>query len=299
MIQNLKNSILITMYKIGLNDKRNPQVVSIESTLQEIMQNKYSVVRFGDGELRWMYGFKQNSFQKNNKLMSKKLKKILRSDEDNVIVCIPEAFGKMEHFEEQDAWFWKKHMGKFRWLWCMNFIKGKKYYNANITRPYMEYREKENCKKIFGLWKKIFEKRNIVIVEGMWTRLGVNNDLFSNAAGIKRIECPQENAFEKYDEIKTAVIKNLENTEEKENTLVLIALGPTATILAYEIALYGYQAIDIGHIDIEYEWYLSGAKSKQKVEGKYVHEAGGITQLEVGKIESLYREQIVEQIRDC
>lgn len=299
MIQHLKNGILITMYKIGLKDKRNPQVASIETTLHKIMKYKYSVVRFGDGELRWMYGLKQNSFQKNNKIMSQRLKKILRSDEKNIMICIPEAFDQVTHFEEQDALFWKKHMGKFRWLWCMNFIKGKKYYNANITRPYMEYKEKENCKKIFELWKKIFEKRKIVIVEGMWTRLGVNNDLFSNAAEIKRIECPQENAFEKYDEIKAAVLKNLENVREKENILVLIALGPTATILAYEIALYGYQAIDIGHIDIEYEWYLSGAKCKQKVAGKYVHEAGGIKELEDRKIEALYREQIIEQIINC
>ena len=42
--------------------------------------------------------------------------------------------------------------------------------------------------------------------------------------------------------------------------LILLALGPTATVMAYNLAQKGYQAIDIGHIDIEYEWYRMGAK---------------------------------------
>ena len=42
----------------------------------------------------------------------------------------------------------------------------------------------------------------------------------------------------------------------------IIALGPTATILAYDLANAGYRALDLGHIDIEYEWVLMGAKKK-------------------------------------
>ena len=38
----------------------------------------------------------------------------------------------------------------------------------------------------------------------------------------------------------------------------------------------GYQALDVGHIDIEYEWYLRKATNKIPIEGKYVNEAGGI-----------------------
>ena len=59
--------------------------------------------------------------------------------------------------------------------------------------------------------------------------------------------------------------------------VVLIALGPTATVLAYDLNAKGYQALDIGHIDIEYEWYLQKAKWKTKIENKYVNEAGGFT----------------------
>ena len=56
--------------------------------------------------------------------------------------------------------------------------------------------------------------------------------------------------------------------------MILLAIGPTATILAYDLYKEGYQAIDIGHVDIEYEWFLRQAKTKIKIENKYVCEAG-------------------------
>mgnify|MGYP000128627122 CR=1 FL=1 len=53
--------------------------------------------------------------------------------------------------------------------------------------------------------------------------------------------------------------KKLEKT-----ALFLIALGPTATVLAYDLFKSGYQAIDAGHVDVEYEWWRMGAKRESK-----------------------------------
>lgn len=33
-------------------------------------------------------------------------------------------------------------------------------------------------------------------------------------------------------------------------------------MLSYELAKLGYQAIDLGHLDIEYEWFRMGAKGR-------------------------------------
>ena len=35
----------------------------------------------------------------------------------------------------------------------------------------------------------------------------------------------------------------------------------------------GAQALDLGHLDVEYEWMRSGCTSKEPVRGKYVNEA--------------------------
>ena len=61
----------------------------------------------------------------------------------------------------------------------------------------------------------------------------------------------------------------------EEGKLIILSYGPTATILAYDLAKLGYQAVDIGHLDIEYEWYQRGDKNGGVVKGKYTNEAMG------------------------
>lgn len=69
----------------------------------------------------------------------------------------------------------------------------------------------------------------------------------------------------------------------------------TATVLAYDLSLYGYQAVDIGHIDIEYEWLRMGAKTKVPVPGKFTNEAHG--HLDNPKLsEEINRQVIIDKI---
>ena len=115
--------------------------------------------------------------------------------------------------------------------------------------------------------KKIWKNKDICIVEGEETHLGEGNDLFDNAGKITRVLAPSKNAFNEYDNI----LKKIDDT--KKCDLYLIALGPTATVLSKDLCKSGKHALDIGHIDIEYEWMLQKAKKKQKIQGKYVNEA--------------------------
>ena len=104
------------------------------------------------------------------------------------------------------------------------------------------------------------------------TRFGVGNDLLDNAVRIRRIEAPAVSSFDKYEEIlETAK----EAAGEKKDILFLIALGPTACVLAWDLFKEGYQAIDIGHLDLEYEWFLKGTGEICPVPGKYNNELPG------------------------
>ena len=170
----------------------------------------------------------------------------------------------------------------------ISFIPSNKVYGAaNITRPYISYKNR-NEKEIgsrFNLLMKIWEKRDIVIVEGEYSKLGVGNDLFNNCKSINRIICPARNAFSKYEQICGSI------RQQPKSKLILLALGPTATIVAYNMTLEGYQCVDIGHVDVEYLWFKSQSKRVEKIPGKYVQEAGGL--LESNKFdESEYIEQI-------
>ena len=55
--------------------------------------------------------------------------------------------------------------------------------------------------------------------------------------------------------------------------LVLISLGPTATVLVADVAKMGIQAIDIGQLDNEYDWYRMGVTDRVPIIGKMTAEA--------------------------
>ena len=46
------------------------------------------------------------------------------------------------------------------------------YSDASITRPYIDYRDRNYSAKIFDLLKRIWDKRDVVIVEGEKTKIG-------------------------------------------------------------------------------------------------------------------------------
>ena len=141
------------------------------------------------------------------------------------------------------------------------------YYDAFITRPYKDYEDKSQAEDKFHSVKGIWKGRDITIIEGEKTRIGVGNDLLDGTNSVERVICPATNAFRYYDEILQRALKI------EKNRLILIALGATATVLAYDLSKAGRQALDIGHIDIEYEWFLCGAQKSVPVKDKYVNEA--------------------------
>lgn len=136
--------------------------------------------------------------------------------------------------------------------------------------------------------KSLWTGRDVLIVEGERTRLGVGNDLFSDTESVLRILCPAVNAFSRYRDILDAA------KAYGKDRLLLLALGPTATVLAYDLALSGYQALDIGHVDIEYEWFLRGATEKTIIPGEYTQEAHG--EIVLLEYDAAYYSQIVMRI---
>ena len=265
-----------------------PRVVSIQDTIQHIIETKCSVARYGDGEMKLIMG-NDISFQKFHPDLQKRLSAILRSNDSNLIVCVPNVFDSLAIYAEHDRKFWKEYMSRSRKRWYNLLDKNRIYYDAFVSRCYLPYQDKSKAVYYFQMWKQLWEGRDLLIVEGTKTRFGIGNDLFDNVRSIRRILAPVTNAYERYDELLDAV------QDYEKDWLVLIALGPTATVLAADLSLAGYQAIDIGHLDIEYEWFLRHVDHKVPVDGKYVNEAGGFSGSE-DTIDKEYQSQIVKVI---
>ena len=269
---------------------RKVDIRNADETLDYILNHRVSVSRFGDGEIDVIAG-RGNGMQVPNKALGERLVEVLHSNMDNHIVCLPYAWKNLCGMNSSAKAF-------FRWFVSDNYMLlkehisvDKKYYNASFTRFYIDFRDKshvgEYVRKMVGLWKG----RDVYIIEGYGTNFGINNDLLQNVNSVYRILCPSSNAFDKYDAI---INKSLSVVPKRDNTLILCALGMTATVLAYDLAKEGYQTIDIGHADIEYMWYKMGAKEKIPVKGKSVNEVG--RNVDTKSEDSEYLKQVIAQI---
>lgn len=267
---NEKGYPFVRQFKFQL--KYRFEVMGFEETVNYIIENRCSIARFGDGEFGIAIQSNHPDFQDENKELVDRLKEVCQNKQENLLVCIPYNFVTTRDCNEfaREFWEWwmwdQNNIIKVARLLELNFLKKRIYGNAQITRPYMDWKDKHGAEKRFDLLKLLWEKKDLLIVEGKKTKLGVNNDLFEKSKSIKRIIAPAQNAFSVYNKILESVIKNA------EKRMVLIALGPTATVLAYDLAKENIQALDIGHIDIEYEWFLNGDETKQPIKGKDVQE---------------------------
>lgn len=114
--------------------------------------------------------------------------------------------------------------------------------------------------------KKIWKNRNVLIIEGKFSCSGVGNDLLAETKGIKRIICPCKDAFRIYDSLLRYLKYDIDLSQYE---LILIALGCTAKPLVQELDKLGKWAIDIGHIDSEYEWFKRKATERISVGNKH------------------------------
>lgn len=248
---------------------RQPKVLSIQETIDRVLQHRLSVSRFGDGEMILMCGGSLN-FQKYNELLAEKMMSAITSENPDLLVCIPNCFTKKSRTAlcESDRRFWKTHLMYYRRKWLKLLRKENTYGNALMSRIYSCNWDINEANMLFSKIERLWVNRDIIIIEGAHSRLGVGNDCFKKAKSIQRILASATNSFDKYDLI-------LANALEvaKKDTLFVLALGPSATAMAAELTTAGHQALDLGHIDIEYEWMQMGCKSKLPIPGKYSNEA--------------------------
>lgn len=257
--------LIITFFRFVVlkSCNRFPRIMSIEDTIEFVTSNHVSVSRFGDGEFNLICG-NSIGFQEYSDDLKLDLLNSLNSEK--CFVALPGVLSTMSGYRLKSRLIWMNLILK-DYNQYKNYIDFNKcYLNSLFTRPYMDFYNKKVSKDFFFKLKKIWESREVLLIEGIDTKFGVGNSLLDNTSSIRRILCPNVNSYGSIDHIIGAVYKNA-----SESTLILVALGPTATVLAHKLSNV-FQVIDIGHLDIEYEWYLSNQKNKVCVKGKYVNE---------------------------
>lgn len=272
------------------------RIMTPYQTVSFIEKHYCSTARFGDGEFDLILGSRDLGFQEKSADIQQALIKVMESKNKNLLLCVPRCMNTIEECNEHAGSFWinwgrNGHHEQIIQMIRSHAGKGYLFGDAQITRPYIDWTSDKRAKRLFPKLKSLWDKKRIIIAEGEQSRMGVGNDLFDNAASIKRVLCPATGAFSRKEEIKRAILSHY------QGELVLLALGPTATVLAGEFADMGIQALDIGNIDIEYEWFLRDAKERIPIPGKYTNEAkNGLGRTFTDCTDEKYLSQIVARV---
>lgn len=238
-----------------LQNVKLPKILNDDDSLYAVLSSDKSMARFGDGEFKLMIG-ENISFQKYDPILAKRLKEIIEYKNENMFVGLPDIFGYCDDYS-------RKVMALCRPMLYEHLDFSKDYIETWFVRR-LQFISHEQGIDYYNKMKTLWNNKDIVIIEGAGSRLGVGNDLFSGAKSIERILCPIKDAFSKYDEIFKEALK------QPEDKLFVLALGPTATVLADDLTKKGYRALDVGHLDTAYEAFLRKADKFVHVEGKVV-----------------------------
>ena len=263
------------------------EVQTIDEPLDYILEHQSSIARFGDGEAAIMLGQSIN-YQKYDPKLAEELKFIFNQESNpTLIIGLQEGLKNRFSFVPDALAFWRQYLEDYEEFY-LEYCKNSWYGSTFISRPYIDFLDKSKAKSQFEKLKKLWEGRDILIVEGYASRSGVGNDLFDGAKSIKRIICPSRHAYDKKNEIMEAIMNHA------DGRLVLLMLGPTAKVLAYELAIKGMQAIDIGHVDSEYEWMQMGAENKVLLHNKHTAEFNLDTEIELADDEAYLSQVVVD-----
>ncbi len=263
------------------------EVQTIDETLDYILEHQSSIARFGDGEAAIMLGQSIN-YQKYDSDLAEELKFIFSQESSpTLVIGLQEGLKNRFSFVPDALAFWRQYLEDYEEFY-LDYCKNAWYGSTFISRPYIDFLDKSKSKSQFEKLKKLWEGKDILIVEGYASRSGVGNDLFDGAKSIKRIICPSRHAYDKKNEIMEAIMNHA------DGRLVLLMLGPTAKVLAYQLANKGMQAIDIGHVDSEYEWMQMGAENKVLLHKKHTAEFNLDTEIELADDEAYLSQVVVD-----
>lgn len=264
-IKDILGAVVYFLYEKNLLHN-SIKVHSIDETIDELLQTQKSMVRFGDGEIVMIKG-RSLVLQKAAPEITEGLKQILAYPYDDLMVTIPGVFDTLSDHNKASRQFWRDHLLMCRRTYETYCNPNRIYYNTFISRCYYFTQEKERCAGWFDKIRDIWKEKDVVVVEGTRSHNGVGNDLLERAASVERIICPPKDAYGALDRI-------LEACEAYgTDRMFLLSVGVAAKFIALALFQKGYRVLDIGNLDMEYEWFVRGAKEKMSLEK---HEIVGV-----------------------
>lgn len=223
---------VLTLQKSG----RWPKVLNEWKTLERIL-NGCSLARYGDGEVKHMDG-RRNVSQGFVPSLQKALKEAFSHRSTNYLVGVPNVFDGRQFTEVNEGYIWSMRR-RFAKIADTKYEYGSSYITRGDLFPAMHY------PSFWYVMSELWNGRDVVLVRGHEKRANPEG-MMARARNIDRVETPSAHAWSEYGRIL------LECMSHPRESLYLLCVGPTATVLAMDLCKSGRWAVDIGHLGMFY-----------------------------------------------
>ena len=220
------------------------QIMDEHSTIQYLIDHRASIARYGDGELKLCTGRRAKSQVCSAGIQNRMREILVSRNNNNCLVGIPRIYSSEDkcRMSERKWSFWKNYANDKH---LPLYDKYKLYGSAFITRPDAApgIDNAEYYAKIKSLWKD----REVLILHGKGTGFLKSPSLLDGVKKYQEAIGPPTNAYSEH----KSLLKRMLLTSDRD-TIILISLGPEATILAWDLACNERQALDLGHLGMFY-----------------------------------------------
>lgn len=218
-----------------------------EQTLNYLLKSEKSFIRFGDGEFNFLYGI-ETHFQKYDPFLKSILLEIVKNHTPNSSYILGIPILPIEKINYNSL---QKKRKLKTWIRTEMFMKNKLSEKCVYGDPFIFRRAAVNEKlNISKLWEN-----KIVLLVGSLTKYFRYRQLEITKKQYL-IDCPNNNAFKEWKNIINNILEVIAiNNLNKEDIVILISLGPTAKVIAYELSKKDLIVYDIGHhFDLKYRY---------------------------------------------
>lgn len=218
-------------------------IVSPNDTVNIILNERKSLIRFGDGEFGIYRGknihYQNWSVKLKNEFIKIKQDYEKQVEKSNFLLAIPKEFMSIP------GWvLMKKRV--YVSSWSQSRYDYKKDWNHNIRYGDSFLFEKKN-RDIYGkLWQNNKTPEYIIFLH--------NNKEFADLFAVtysKKVEfikCPAQNAYEKIDFLEKEVFEIIKEKQwNKKDVMVVVSAGPAGKVLIYRLCKKNIWGIDAGH----------------------------------------------------
>lgn len=222
-----------------------PVVLDEYETIRRVRDERLSLARYGDGEIKLCRGADCKP-QDHDHEIAKRLRNILISDAAHTLVAVPNIWSGVVPAAKT---IWRAYREGAN---AQFYKPGKVYGSSFVSRP--DSAPHINTDSYWGLMRSIWVGRDVVFLTGAKKgRQFLHTGMLSNARNLAVVHGPQHNAWGHYRDLMERVRSKVEGLVDP---LVILALGPTATVMAYHLGKEGIQALDLGHAGVFYRNWL-------------------------------------------